>query len=156
SAPRGCVVRAVAFSPDSTLLAYGEEVEGASPRDKYPVAVHLWDLKTERDKHKLEGHINGIMSLVFSPDGKTLVSTGGDQTVRFWDVAKGETVHTIDQYGSPLAFAPDGKLVAGYAGDSGTLFLWDPATSKEVRSIKDIGIGAQALAFSPDSKLLAT
>ena len=64
----------------------------------------------------LSGHLKGINSLVFSPDGKTLTSASDDQTVILWDVASRKPL------GKPLkghrggvdsvALSPNGKALA--------------------------------------------
>ena len=42
----------------------------------------------------LQGHRNGVHSVAYSPDGKTLASGSFDGTIKLWDVATGkEQVH---------------------------------------------------------------
>jgi WD40 repeat protein len=36
------------------------------------------------------GHTDGVTSVAFSPDGKTLASGGKDRAVRLWEVATGK------------------------------------------------------------------
>ncbi len=53
----------------------------------------------------------------------------------------------------PVAFSPDGKIVAAGAKD-GKIKLWDAATLKPVRMLQHHAIKICALAFAPDSSLL--
>ena len=55
---------------------------------------------------------------------------------------------------SHVVFSPDGKTLASAAYD-GTVKLWDARTGQWVRTLK-VGRAVVALAFSPDSKTVAT
>jgi WD40 repeat protein len=53
--------------------------------------ILLWSVDSGKPLFRLKGHQSGINRLVFSLDGKTLVSDSvGDGTTRWWSVATGK------------------------------------------------------------------
>ncbi|MBT5711636.1 hypothetical protein HOI71_11375, partial [Candidatus Poribacteria bacterium] len=70
-------VYAVAFSPDSAILA-----SGSGDR-----TVRLWDVAGRREIAALRGHEGWVYSVVFSPDGETVASGSVDGTVLLWDTS---------------------------------------------------------------------
>lgn len=68
------VVLTVAFSNDSTRFLTGSE-DGT---------VRLWDTSSGKELHRFTGHLGGIWSVKFSPDGVFAASASNDATIRFW------------------------------------------------------------------------
>lgn len=66
----------VVFSPDGRTVASG----------MWRGPIHLWDTATGKKKKTLTGHTRWVDHLLFSEDGRTLISTSGDQTVLVWDL----------------------------------------------------------------------
>ena len=165
-------VNAVAFSPDSTLLAAADDTG----------TVRLWNPVTGHPAGALfhagtstNGHASGV---AFSPDGKLLATADSDGTFQLWHTATGtpatRPIHAgtstngssngdvyIGVYGGVygVAFSPDGKLLAT-ADSDGTFQLWHTATG--IPATRPIHVGTSTntsvnwVAFSPDGKLLAT
>jgi serine/threonine protein kinase len=103
-----------------------------------------------------------ILSVSFSPDGKTLASGSGfgENTVKLWDtqtwtLKKTLTGHT--EFIHSVVFSPDGKTVASGSGDK-TIKLWDTQTGslKQTLTGTEHPNGVISPAFSPDGKTLAS
>jgi tetratricopeptide (TPR) repeat protein len=110
----------------------------------------------------LKQRIDGLRLLAFLPDGKTLVSIGGNllvaREVKFWDVQTGKLRWMLKLNHSPesIAFSPNGAIMAtGYY--NGELELLFTRTGKRIRGLK-VRAAADifSMAFSPDGKTLAT
>jgi WD40 repeat protein len=108
--------RRIAISPDGTQLAVG-----------FDWRIDLLSLSPEKESRTLTGHKGLVTSLVFSPDGKRLLSGSWDQTVKVWDATTGDSLHSFDwqiERIVGLAIAPDG-LRAAAGSDRGQVVIWD-------------------------------
>ena len=50
-------------------------------------SVRLWDFSSGQERMILKGHTGPIKALAVSPDGKVIVSSSQDHTVKVWDVS---------------------------------------------------------------------
>jgi len=115
-------------------------------------------IEDARERNILQGHKGWVMSVAFSPDGKTLVSGGDDGTIRLWDTsgkAIGQPFKGHEGRVISVAFSPDGKtLVSG--GQDGTLRLWNRSGKAIGPPFKGHGGRVNSVAFSPDGKTIVS
>ena len=103
----------------------------------------------------LRGHNDGVMSVVFSPDGKKVISGSLDGTIRIWDVpTRTDAIRTLRGHEDPvlsLAFSPDGtRLVSGSNDKTRTLRVWDTVSGAEILQMRGHGFGVLSARYSPD------
>jgi WD40 repeat protein len=124
-------------------------------------SIVLWDLTTGKEARRLSTpHRGRAGKIAFSPDGKSLASTGwADHQICFYDVVSGKPLSPSGGHASEvsgLAVSPDGKLIAS-AGRDGTLRLWEAATGKELRCFRcGPNQAATGAVFTPDGKSVLT
>jgi WD40 repeat protein len=91
--------------------------------------LHLWDAASGRLKKTFKGHTDLVRSCRFFPNGKTVVSTSNDGTLKVWDVVLGSLVRTMRQIEGHTCFvtcvdvSPDNARVLSISVD-GTWKIW--------------------------------
>jgi WD40 repeat protein len=139
-------ITALAFSPDKKTLA---SAAGFSESD-----IRLWDVATGKETGRLKGHGTWVSSLLFSPDGKKVISGSADQTIRVWDLASQTCVDVLRGHRQEvwrLAWLPDGKtLVSG--GKDGTVCLWDTSIPHPRQPCLTVASNILTWHFAPDGQ----
>ncbi|HEY2996902.1 MAG TPA: caspase family protein [Methylomirabilota bacterium] len=164
-------VTSVAVSGDGLWLASSADEIGVAT-GKYDPVVRLWSAQDGRLARELAGHVDGVLAVAFTPDGRVLASGGRDKTVRLWDTATGRTLHALRGHAgevTALAISPDGRILASggglvdwrhWEGDNQpldkTIRLWDVATGREIRTLTGSAGTITSLAFSPDGRFLGS
>jgi RNA polymerase sigma factor (sigma-70 family) len=155
-AHRACI-SVVRFTPDGKELVSGDLDE----------PLYVWDLESGKKQLSL-GCLGEQRMFDLSRDGRLVAWLNGEGhwpraklTVRVTDLATGKNVqvlHKVEEGGADfrgaLAFAPDGKTLAGGLRD--TIYLWDAATGKELRRWVGDRRMVTSLAFAGDGKTLAS
>ena len=145
---------AVAFSPDSSILASGSD----DPDD--PRTIKLWNVATGQLIRGWNAGNGTVSALAFDPRGQVLVSghLAKQEGVRLWDVASGRQLATFAGHTDrvrTVAISPDGKTLAS-SGTDRQIRIWDMETRRCLRILNDHVKVVYQVAFSPDGLLLAS
>lgn len=149
---------AVAYAPNGKMLVTATD----SPLEKG--AVFLTDASTRGSRHEFRGQRGHISSVLYTPDGRFIVSGSDDNKVRTWDAVSGTALpdRTVAGAVYTLACSPDSRyLAAGTIApprsiQSGTVTVWDLQTSRLVWTHTAHSSGVLTAAFASDGHTLAT
>ncbi len=139
------------FAPDGQRLACG-----GTDRQ-----IHIRDIREQLPPSGEPEKLAVRTVVAVSPDGQRIFNVSEGSSLRSWDVDGTAAGQPLQGAGAlrTMASSPDGKWIAASLlarGTGATLGLWD-ATSGERRALlegqRDL---VTALAFSPDSRLLAS
>ncbi|CAG9791007.1 unnamed protein product [Diatraea saccharalis] len=122
--------------------------------------VKIWQIDNGKLelKHKLEGHSLGVISVVVSPDGKTLASSSQDSSLILWDIASGDKLKSFETGTTDvwtLDFSPDGKHVIS-GSNAGKILIFSVESGKQEQTLDTRGKFTLSVAYSPDGKYIAS
>jgi hypothetical protein len=88
-------------------------------------AIHLWDVNNSAPVGIITGPIRGPKSFALSPDGKVLLTSHHENTVRAWRTDTGASINSYS-FGNGefdfVGFSPDGKYGICSGGDMARIF----------------------------------
>jgi WD40 repeat protein len=144
-----------AMSPRGPIVAVGSFASKVQPG-----FTRLYDLR-ERTEIWRSAASGG--QVAFSGDGHQLLTAGwdpGTSTHRFqlWSVPERRQIREFrsPQHWSTIAWSPDGRWIGAASAKSPVIHLWAADQDQPVRELAGHAGAVRSLAFSPDSRLLAS
>jgi eukaryotic-like serine/threonine-protein kinase len=138
------IVRVLAFTSDGTRLVSGGTVGGA---------LLVWDLSTGRQSRLVSA--GRVDSIAVSPDGARIAEGHYlNNTFTISDIATGREIGTGP--GTPFAFSPDGKWLAGKDASEKKVVLWDAHTFRPVAHWLGHSREINAVAFDREGRRLVS
>ncbi|MCJ7579993.1 MAG: WD40 repeat domain-containing protein [Candidatus Aminicenantes bacterium] len=135
---------------DSAAWTEAKLVFGAAQESK-PEEDQILFLKT------LAGHQNRVYGVNFSPNNKYLVSAGGDNSAKVWEVETGNMILDLGGHASHVFqanFSPDSRYVATAGANYAR--IWEIPSGTELRSVGDHPERVNAVNFNPGGDRLLT
>jgi len=133
------IVKSVDFSPDGTHLLTGSNEK----------LLRIFNIEKPDDEPTVfKGHTSNIRCSIYQRNGKEIISSSDDKTVRVWDVETAEEVKQKEFPAVPnISLSPDGEKIIVAHGKNVTFLK---ANTLEVEKEFDIPSVITSAAIHPD------
>jgi WD40 repeat protein len=104
------------------------------------------------------GHNSSVNSVIFSQDGKSILTASMDGTARLWDISSGKLIHTLKGHDSSVnsaVFSPDGKSILTASTDK-TARTWNIDSGKLLHTLEGHSDYVSSAVFSSNGKRILT
>ncbi|MBC8284910.1 MAG: WD40 repeat domain-containing protein, partial [Nitrospinae bacterium] len=121
--------------------------------------MRTWEVESGSHLSTVKGHSFPVLSLAYSSDGKFMATGGMDRKLKLWKAESGKEILTfskklISKDFYQIAFSPDSQTLA--SADGNKIKLWEVSTGNLLQTFEGHTSDVASLAFSPNSKLLAS
>ena len=152
---------------------YGRDIIAGLSRDG---ALEIRSTEPVPSKTPLEGHLDPVLGIAFSPDGRHLASVSGSVskftqfllqqgdrkgTLKVWDLISMREVWSLDWKGDMrgIDYTPDGKYLAcalmSSSPGAASVILFDAKDGTIVKELKGVEKLATCIEISPNGELVA-
>lgn len=139
----------VAISPDGNLLA---GVDGTG-------LVRIWDRASGKLRDEIKAHAKWAFSIVWSGDGTSLMTGGGDTLIQQYDTGNFKKAprtfrsHTNDVHS--IVLSRNGRIMIS-SGDDARIIVWDVQDARAIHILTGHERQIPSVALSPDEMMIAS
>ncbi|TPX50362.1 hypothetical protein SeLEV6574_g00940 [Synchytrium endobioticum] len=127
---------ALPSTPSQMTLHKGSNLLALASDD---LSIRVIDVETTKVVREYVGHRNQITGLCFAPDGRWIVSSSLDGTIRTWDVVSGSMIDVMKledgNVATSIGFSPTGDFLASVHADKVGIYLWSNRAQYENLSL---------------------
>jgi len=161
--PEGKVLHRIGDHTDLvTCVAFGAEGKrlGVASSDCTASIWHLIESEAPIASFTATGHAGPVLTMAFSPSGRTIITTSADRSLKVWASDDGHLLRSFSHHTEAvhaLAFRPGAgtneaaPVVCASAGDDCTVRVWQPEIGRMVRIVCQHEGSVFAIAWSRDS-----
>jgi periodic tryptophan protein 2 len=118
----------------------------------------VWEWQSESYILKQQGHFDSMNSLVYSPDGRRIVTTADDGKIKVWDIESGFCIVTFTEHTSGVTgceFAKKGNVLFTSSLD-GSIRAWDLIRFRNFRTFTaPTRLSFSCMAVDPSGEVVA-
>ena len=119
---------------------------------------YVWSATTGALTFELTGHNSWVYNAIFSPDGKKIITSGKDLSIKIYDAANGLLLHNLQGHRAKingLSCSPDGKQLVSTSDDR-TAITWNLEKGSMVNQSAGAGNEVYFAKLSADGKYMIT
>jgi WD40 repeat protein len=145
------ILTSVAWHPGGLLLALGSGDTG----------IYLWrwsDLGVE-GLRRLRGHTGNVSDVSFLTDGKGLVSSAHDGTIKLWDIGSGQIEASLHGHTAAVlavAVSTDSRTLGSAGGWDRTVRIWDLKQRQQLWTLTGHTAQVTSVAFGGRDRTLVS
>lgn len=123
-------VKSLAYSPDGKYIVSGTNTGHIvsnmriKERTKITDPIKMWSTNNYQNVLSLSGHTGDIASLSYSNDGRYILSSSADKTVRLWDANNGRQIDLIKGFKFRVYSSLSPKGTVFVTADRKSLKIW--------------------------------
>ena len=146
------LVSTAVFSED------GKYIAAAVMEKDFSYSLYIWESATGKQYKSFGKEPVSTEVVLFSKDGKNLITGGWDNKIKIWNIEKGEVIKEFVGHESIIScidLSSDGKKIVSGSWDK-TIKLWDVESGALLKTFSGHRMELTNVHLSPDNKIIVS